>query len=252
MTKVVFTTAQMRKIQRRREAMNARAVNQFRKKLNESHPRRCNVCGYEGLFATIVHLAVRFDGKCPNCRSRERLRLNMLWFEDNMDVLKGMDVLHFAPEGQFRKFLSENANSYKTADLFREDVDLNLDITNIELPDKSFGLVIAHQVLEHVDHNLALREIYRILIPGGCFIATTPVVNNWKHTYYNDKVSSNSERLLHFGQADHTHWFGVDVKDHMREAGFDVEEFVPEGEIVVELALWRGESLFVLHKPLEY
>lgn len=56
----------------------------------------------------------------------------------------------------------------------------NLTVTlstaeKINFPDASFEVVVALDVLEHVqDHAAAVREIARVLKPGGIFIATVP------------------------------------------------------------------------------
>jgi len=49
------------------------------------------------------------------------------------------------------------------------------DIEKMEYPDESFDIALLHEVLDHVpDDNAALREIHRILKPGGSIILFTP------------------------------------------------------------------------------
>jgi SAM-dependent methyltransferase len=49
------------------------------------------------------------------------------------------------------------------------------DMTQSALPDASFDCVVAVEVIEHVDDDEAfVREIQRVLKPGGRFLATTP------------------------------------------------------------------------------
>ncbi len=53
------------------------------------------------------------------------------------------------------------------------------DITHSALPAASFGLVLCSEVLEHVSSpEFALKNIYRILHPGGIAIITTPQRNS--------------------------------------------------------------------------
>jgi SAM-dependent methyltransferase len=49
------------------------------------------------------------------------------------------------------------------------------DMTRSELPDASFDLVVAVEVLEHVEDDAAfVRNAHRVLRPGGIFLMTTP------------------------------------------------------------------------------
>ena len=65
---------------------------------------------------------------------------------------------------------------YKTLDIDSAyDPDILGDIHQIPLPDASFEAVICKAVLEHVwDPGLAVREIYRILKPGGKCLVYVP------------------------------------------------------------------------------
>src|SRR4051794_7017333 len=59
--------------------------------------RHCSVCGYAGNFHAYG-VPMRFDARCPNCRSLERHRLFALWLAENAKQFEGAEVLHFAPE----------------------------------------------------------------------------------------------------------------------------------------------------------
>jgi SAM-dependent methyltransferase len=49
-----------------------------------------------------------------------------------------------------------------------------------EFPDQHFDLVMSNQVLEHVtDPERVVADIFRLLRPGGRFIAAFPVVDTW-------------------------------------------------------------------------
>lgn len=56
------------------------------------------------------------------------------------------------------------------------EVDVRGDIWNIPLPSASFDAVLCTEVLEHVPYpNETLRELARLLKPGGKMIVTAPV-----------------------------------------------------------------------------
>jgi len=57
------------------------------------------------------------------------------------------------------------------------------DMTCSRLPDGSFDFVVAVEVLEHVEQDaLFVKEVHRILRPGGAFLMTTPNGDSVKNT----------------------------------------------------------------------
>jgi SAM-dependent methyltransferase len=225
-----------------------RRLREYEAMMVTGFERTCPICGYVGEFAPVGE-PPRLDGLCPGCRSRERHRLFKLWISRRGRIDKTMALLHFAPEPFFSDSLRDLAGSYTTADYMRSKVDLKLNIEALDLPDESYDLIIAHQILEHVDHHKALAECFRCLKPGGRMVATTPVIEAWETTYINPSIQTGRDRQLHFGQKDHTRFFGRDLKDHMRAAGFDLHEFVSVEPDVSTYSLVRGETLYELTKP---
>jgi SAM-dependent methyltransferase len=225
-----------------------RRLREYEQMMVTGFVRTCPICGYVGEFAP-VGMPPRLDGLCPSCRSRERHRLFKLWLDREGRIDQATRVLHFAPEQDFIPILRGRAGTYVTADLMRRGMDLQLNIEQLDLPEASFDLIIAHQILEHVDHRKALAECFRCLAPGGILVVTTPIIEAWDTTYENPEVVTARGRLLHFGQIDHTRYFGRDLKDHMRAAGFTLQEYVAKEPDVSTHALIRGETLFILMKP---
>lgn len=230
------------------ERIRRRRLREYEAMMVTGVARTCPVCGYQGEFAPVGE-PPRLDGLCPLCRSRERHRLFKLWIDRRGGIGPGMSVLHFAPEPMFEPMLRSLAGSYVTADFMRSKVDRKLNIEALELEEATFDLVIAHQILEHVDHLKALAECFRVLRPGGRLVVTTPIIESWETTYENPAVVSPRERALHYGQKDHLRYFGRDLKDQMRAAGFALHEFVAVEPDVSTYSLTRGETLFELMKP---
>jgi len=58
---------------------------------------------------------------------------------------------------------------------------VDLDYNILPYPDGSFNLITFTEVIEHLEnHRHALREIHRVLKPGGIVIVTTPNILNLK------------------------------------------------------------------------
>jgi SAM-dependent methyltransferase len=115
-----------------------------------------------------------------------------------------------------------------SADLLRDDVDIKLDITNSHLPDEQFDLICCGHVLEHVDDDrAAIREIYRMLKPGGRALIMVPIIE--EVTYEDSNVTSPAERKAKFGQSDHVRAYGRDFVDRVAEvAGENLSVVSPE------------------------
>lgn len=70
------------------------------------------------------------------------------------------------------------------------------DMTRSTLPNESFDCVVAVEVLEHVeeDENF-VREVMRVLKPGGLFLMTTPNGDSVKNTNPDHKRHYRREQL---------------------------------------------------------
>lgn len=163
--------------------------------------------------------------ECPRCGSSDRERhLQMycarLELERRMTEAK---ILHFAPEPHFSKFVQNTGPAeYIRADLFPRDPDVKqMDIQAIPFPDMSFDLIIANHVLEHVaDDKAALREISRVLRPGGLAILQTPFSGVLQHVFEDEGVASDELREFVYGQSDHVRLYGRDIFDQFASVGF--------------------------------
>lgn len=219
------------------------------KSLRGRETHLCSVCGYEGPFGPGP-CGRRPDVKCPRCRSGERHRLLKLWLDQSPDVLSDADVLHFAPEKSMTALLKNISKSYRTADIEPGRADLTLNIESLALPDATFDCVVCSHVLEHVDDQKALSEIWRVLRPGRFAIIMVPIVEGWAATYENPDATTAAERERHFGQHDHVRYYGADLRERIRAAGFGLEEFTADGPDVPRYGLLPGAKVFIATRPV--
>jgi len=206
-------------------------------------PAHCFVCGATSRF-TAFGIPPRFQARCPSCGSLERHRLFVM-LDEREHVFQDKCVLHFAPEPILQKRIKKTSARYLSADIYGWRADIKLNIEQIDQPDESWDVVVASHVLEHVNDQMAMREMYRILRPGGKCITMTPVIEGWESTYENPAITEPGDRVTHFGQADHVRYYGRDFKTRLEHAGFVVREFCATGSECVEHALLRGEKIFI-------
>jgi SAM-dependent methyltransferase len=152
-------------------------------------------------------------------------------------------------------WLNRNGIACTTADLERTDTDMKIDIENTGIPEASYDVIIANHVLEHVDDfHKALKEMYRILRPKGCFICSFPMDPKVELLDEETEPLSPEERRLRFGQNDHKRVFGIKADRFLTEAGFEVEmikgEYYPEEILpVIGPADYDMNILFCCWKP---
>ena len=129
-----------------------------------------------------------------------------------------------------------------------------MDITNIILPDNQFDCIICYHVLEHIsDDEKAMRELFRVLKPGGWAILQSPIDYMRDKTFEDSSVVLPRERERVFGQNDHVRIYGLDYKDRLERAGFIVKcyNYVSELEddAIKKYGLSKYENIYFCIKP---
>jgi SAM-dependent methyltransferase len=185
----------------------------------------CPCC--DGLFERFEPFGERprENALCPGCGSLERHRLVWLYLRDRLRLgMQPLRVLHLAPEECLRPLLESILGlDYVAADLRSSVADILVDICALPFASDSFGLVICNHVLEHIpDDRRAMREILRVLRPGGQALMQVPIERDRETTFEDWTVTSREERTRVFGGGSHVRIYGRDYYDRLREAGFEV------------------------------
>jgi len=167
----------------------------------------------------------RANARCPNCGARDRTRLLWLYLENQTNLLSHrLRVLHFAPERSLEQRLKSQPNlDYVSTDLNRSRAMIKADITDLPFPDDSFDVILCSHVLEHVvDDRAAMRELYRVLKPGGWAVVLVPMSSRRGETFEAPTIVAPRDRERLFGQADHVRIYGRDFTVRLEDAGFTV------------------------------
>ncbi len=188
---------------------------------------------------------------CPKCLSLERHRLLWLFLQQRTNFFtEDIKLLHIAPEQCFYKRFRRQKNlDYLTADLVSPLADVKMDIHEMPFDDGRFDAVLCNHVLEHVDDDAqSMREIHRVLKPGGWAIMQVPLDDTREETYEDTSITSPEDREIHFWQKDHVRLFGLDYPKRLEAAGFQVEPVSLWDELDSELreryALMPGEVIY--------
>jgi SAM-dependent methyltransferase len=185
------------------------------------------------------------------CESLERHRLHWVYLRERTDLLDGRPrrLLHVAPEAVLeRKLRGLPGVRYVSADLADPHAMLRLDVMRLAFADAAFDAVLCSHVLEHVaDDRAAMRELRRVLRPGGLALLAVPPIRA-ERTAEDPSEADPAERRRRFGHPDHVRRYGRDYADRLREAGFEVEvvgaaELVGEAG-VARLGLGNGDEVF--------
>lgn len=131
---------------------------------------------------------------------------------------------------------------------------LCIDMTAIPPEIGVFDVILCSHVLEHIpDDRRALRELFRVLKPGGWAVFLVPVEPGRADTFEDPRVVTPEERERLFRRHDHVRVYGHDFKQRIEEAGFtaNVHRYAKElGRAAVEMyGLKRKDEIYFCVKP---
>ena len=147
----------------------------------------CPICDTEVIF-TSDNDWYRDHLICPICRSLPRHRAFFHVLTQNFPEYRKMRIHESSPIDYIAKAMFEDCIGY-SASHFWTNLPLgswngNLtcqDIERMTFPDGFFDLFVTMDVMEHLLNPVrALREIKRVLKPGGAYIFTVPIFDRTK------------------------------------------------------------------------
>jgi ubiquinone/menaquinone biosynthesis C-methylase UbiE len=132
---------------------------------------------------------------------------------------------------------------------------MHFDLHNVPLESNQFDVIFCNHVLEHVeDANRCMKELYRMMKPGGWGIFQVPQDFNLEVTLEDPSITDPKEREKVFWQKDHVRLFGKDYPKWLERAGFNVTVFDPQQHFSVEdiekYRLMPKELLYIANKAI--
>ncbi len=203
-------------------------------KLNKIKLGNCCICERKTIFYAKNDW-LRDNYHCILCgsipRQRAIIKYIQLYFKNYMDM-----VIHeSSPAGPSSEFLIKNCKYYSSSHYFPDvpggQIKYGFRCENLQeltYDDELFDLFVTQDVFEHImNPDLALKEINRVLKPGGAHIFTVPYYPNIKSSpraieknstiihlkepiYHGNPISNNGSLV--------TYDWGYDFVDKIYEA----------------------------------
>jgi SAM-dependent methyltransferase len=185
--------------------------------LGRSH--ECCLCGWTGPFflSAYYYDGYRKGAFCPACGSLERHRTLKLFLERELKdwfLERPRRVLDVAPIARGRDLFEFARPRYVSFDLRSPLAAAHGDLCRTPFRPGTFDFVLCYHVLEHIaGEGAALREVHRILRPGGLALLQVP----WDPAL---------DRTEEYGapreeEEGHVRRYGRDVAERWASAGFE-------------------------------
>lgn len=261
---------------RYRELLFSRQIKKNRKDYLEYKGRgfSCNVCGehYEKfvpfypenenekpLRDNAVIAGYGENIFCPNCMSTARERLIIGIIKDEY-ALTGKKILHLSPEKNIYNLIRKEAEVV-TADMepgFYKKIHMDIqqeDITRLSFDNHSFDMVIGNHIMEHIPSDKqAMRELFRVLKPGGLAILQIPFSGKNTSTIETPSINDPKQQSKLYGQKDHVRIYVLkDYVERLRSAGFKIA-IRPYSQLQQYYihAIQEGECFLEICKPSSF
>lgn len=209
-------------------------------------------------FLPYGYVKIRPNVLSPGTLSLERHRLIWLYLKKETDFFQTPSkVLHIAPEKAFISLLKKLSHlDYISCDIESPLADIKADICALPFDDNSFDWILCNHVLEHIPSDTkAMKELYRVLKPGGKALLQVPLDPKRDTTFEDNSITDKATRTKVFGQYDHVRVYGKDYFEKLRAIGFQVNE-LQFGKTLSEeertrYAIVKTEYIPVCERPIE-
>ena len=165
-----------------------------------SNPGYCHCCREQSTFEVTGNW-LRDQYLCRTCRSIPRQRHINLILDKHFPGWENAHVHESSPSNQFVARWCKNYSSSQYFDCIPSGTAHNgsrcENLEKLTFPKNTFDIFITQDVLEHVfDPGAALREIMRVLKPGGAHVFTAPKHAGIQKSYPRAKIENGKVKHL--------------------------------------------------------
>jgi SAM-dependent methyltransferase len=208
----------------------------------------CNVCGWRG-GGFYPHTGPGYHDRaviCPGCGCLDRHRSLLALLLNETRIFDGPQrVIEVAPMRGFEAMMrSQPDMDYVSFDLERHAMEHG-DITAMSYDTGSVDNFLCFHVLEHIpDDGAAVKEIHRVLRPGGTAVLQVPL--DW-HVERTREYDAPDPR-----EVGHVRRYGRDFSDRLAQVGLEVRHLSVLDVLPLDTVTWFGlstEPIFFAMKP---
>lgn len=148
---------------------------------------QCNICGWQGarFYPNVGSGYFDLDSNCPRCSCTHRYRSLAAVLDTRTDFFSpDMAVIEVAPVRTFQAYClwRKQGKNYLSFDLDNFAMEKG-DLTAMRFENNSCDYFLCFHVLEHVLADVAaVREIFRVLRPGGQAVLQVPIDHSLAET----------------------------------------------------------------------